>query len=102
MASISDGRWQQVLAAIPQKREEMPDDFFNKGRVGPGIMNTLSELRREARAEAAMIANAQAELATGGEWVDVGAAMLIVGVAMAGVIARANTRRTRQVYHELH
>ena len=39
---------------------------------------------------------------TGGEWVDVGAAMLIVGVAMAGVIARANTRRTRQVYHELH
>ena len=51
LGTISDKRYHQTLAYIPQKRVDVPGDLQDPKRYGPGHLNSLDELRKQARAE---------------------------------------------------
>ena len=60
LGTISDKRYHQTLAYIPQKRVDVPGDLQDPKRYGPGHLNSLDELRKQARAEVQARKKAQA------------------------------------------
>ena len=60
LGTISDERYHQTLAYIPQKRVDVPGDLQDPKRYGPGHLNSLDELRKQVRAEVQARKKAQA------------------------------------------
>jgi hypothetical protein len=52
LGSLSRRHYQAAVAALPQKRFDHPEDLWDHSRLGPGHLNSIDELRRQARAEA--------------------------------------------------
>jgi hypothetical protein len=49
LGHMSEHHWQQCLFCIPQMRSDHPEDLTSKERFGPGHMNSLDEIRAEAK-----------------------------------------------------
>ena len=60
LGTITDKRYDQMLKFIPQKRVDVPGDLQDPKRYGPGHLNSLDELRKQARAEGQARKKAQA------------------------------------------
>ena len=61
LGTSSNNRYQQLLALIPQKRVDVPEDLKDPNRYSVGHLDSLDKLRIEARAEVQRSWRAQAQ-----------------------------------------